>query len=44
MIGKFGKQFPERALLSFTQTIEVACIVLVSNLGKNGEIAPSRPW
>ena len=43
MICKFGKQFPESAFLPCTQTIEVACIVLVSNLSKNGEAAPSRP-
>jgi hypothetical protein len=43
MICKFGKQFSESALLSCTQTIEVACIVLVSNLSENGETAPSRP-
>ena len=42
MICNFGKQFPESALLSCTQTIEVACIVLVSNLSQNGETAPSR--
>lgn len=43
MICKFDKQFPENALLSCTQTIEVACVVLVGNLRKHGEAAPSRP-
>ena len=43
MICKFGKQFPESALLRRTQTIEVAGIVPVGNLSKNGEAALSRP-
>lgn len=43
MICEFGKQFPESALLSCTQTIEVACIVLVGNLRKNGEAASAGP-
>ena len=43
VICKFDKQFPKNALLSCTQTIEVACIVLVSNLSEHREAAPSRP-
>ena len=40
MICKLDQQFPENALFSCTQTIEVACIVLVSNLSKCGH--PSK--
>ena len=43
VICKFDKQFPKNALLSCTQTIEVACVVLVSNLSEHREAAPSRP-